>query len=596
MHRINAIAAHFCSTPSSSPVSILQRYLVHDNHELRESITDFLKDDIYRQNYELSLSEYRELTLRRIRKFIEARFFSVRDYVENPRKFMAVMEMISLADFSMGIKTGVHFTLCGGSICRLGTKKHHDAYLDKMDSFELPGSYCMTELGHGSNVAGLETTATYDSATREFIIHTPSNTASKFWIGGAGLHGKITVVFAQLSVSGVSKGVHAFVMRIRDDKMRPMPGVTIKDIGHKMGLNGIDNGQLWFNQVRISRDALLDRFCSIDDAGGYHSPISNDAQRFGMMIGGLTTGRMLIAQGCIDAMKLGLCIAIRFGADRPQFGEKRVLEYSSYQRAIIPSLADAYALHIAMGNLKEIVTGPLDEPLKTKVVHIVSSGLKAAASWTAIKVLQRCRECCGGLGYHSSNKIPELIADTNITATFEGSNPVLMQQVARALMEQYRDNTGFADNNASVPLSLSPKHLLYLMNQRENKLVHTALAAQSAKKLRDMALVEIGWANVEKLCMTWLIKASKRAPPEARGLLDKMVLLFGASKVEKKIGFYMGCGLMSHDEGNAITEMVDNLCEDLCKNDARDALDLCSAFGIPDHLIQAPIAFDWRKM
>jgi len=594
MHRVQVIASHLNGkSPASDAVQALQRFLCHDNYELRAKIIEFLRDDIYRQNYDLSLGEYRELTLRRIRKLIDARFFSVRDYVRDPRKFMAGMETLSFADFSMGIKTGVHFTLCGGSICRLGTKKHHDAYLDKMDSFELPGSYCMTELGHGSNVAGLETTATYDPTTREFIINTPTNTASKYWIGGAGLHGKLTVVFAQLSVSCVSKGVHAFVMRIRDDEMRPMPGVTIKDIGHKMGLNGIDNGQLWFKDVRIPRDALLDRFCSIDDAGTYQSPIPNDAQRFGMMIGGLTTGRMLIAQGCIDAMKMGLCIAIRFGADRPQFGEKRVLEYSSYQRAIIPALSDAFALHIAMGNLKDIVTGPLDEPLKTKVVHIVSSGLKAAASWTAIKVLQRCRECCGGLGYHSANKIPELIADTNITATFEGSNPVLMQQVARALMEQLKDVPPEPmPPTASTTSPLTPKYLLALMNQRENKLVHAAIAAQAAKKLRDMALVEIGWANIEKLCMMWLMKAANRAPPAARPLLDKMVLLFGASKVEKKMGFYYACGL----NVESVTNVVDRLCEDLCSNNARDALDSCAAFGIPDHLLQAPIAFDWRKM
>ena len=63
----------------------------------------------------------------------------------------------------------------------------------------------MTELGHGSNVAGIETTASYDARTKEFVLDTPTNDASKYWIGGAGQHGKLSAVFAQLTVGGVPR-------------------------------------------------------------------------------------------------------------------------------------------------------------------------------------------------------------------------------------------------------------------------------------------------------------------------------------------------------------------------------------------------------
>jgi acyl-CoA oxidase len=149
----------------------------------------------------------------------------------------------------------VHFTLCGGTVAKLGTERHHREILPKMDTLELPGCFGMTELGHGSNVFGIETTAVYDRSTGEFVINTPNNAASKFWIGGAAHTAKICAVFAQLTVEGPDgssrwEGPHVFVVRLRDDSGNVMPGVRIADNGPKQGLNGVDNGQIWFHKVR----------------------------------------------------------------------------------------------------------------------------------------------------------------------------------------------------------------------------------------------------------------------------------------------------------------------------------------------------------
>ncbi|KAF5840852.1 acyl-CoA dehydrogenase/oxidase [Dunaliella salina] len=247
----------------------LHMFLSHGNEELRREIQEFLRDPLYRYNGYLSLPEFRELTLQRLKKYVAQGFFRARDYMDDPLKFMTALESLTICDYSMTIKAGVHFTLCGGTLCKLGTAKHHDSLLPLLDTLDLTGSFAMTELGHGSNVMGIETTATYDASTQEFVINTPSNEASKVWIGGAGQHGKLTVVFAQLRTNGNWEGVHAFAVRIRDDQLNAVQGVRIKDMGPKQGLNGVDNGQIWFSNLRVPRDALLDKFGTVEPDGTY---------------------------------------------------------------------------------------------------------------------------------------------------------------------------------------------------------------------------------------------------------------------------------------------------------------------------------------
>ncbi|KXZ54879.1 hypothetical protein GPECTOR_4g951 [Gonium pectorale] len=309
----------------------MQDFLVHDNKELRAAIYEFLKDDLYRPNHYQSMMDFREQTLQRLKKFVAQKFFSVRDYINDPRRFIAALECLMYADYSLAIKAGVHFTLCGGTIAKLGTAYHHAKYLPGVDDLSLPGCFGMTELGHGSNVMGIETTAVYDKAAQQFVIHTPTDEASKYWIGGSGQHGKICAVFAQLTVGGQWQGPHVFVVRIRDDAGRLMPGVRIQDMGPKMGLNGVDNGRIWFDGVRVAREDMLDAFASVSPDGTYSSSIPSVSQRFGTVVGGLTTGRVLIASGGVDGAKMALAIAIRYGVSRTQFGDKPIMEYMTHQ-------------------------------------------------------------------------------------------------------------------------------------------------------------------------------------------------------------------------------------------------------------------------
>ncbi len=146
-------------------------------------------------------------------------------------QYLAAMEMLSHHDLSLAIKFGVQFGLFGGSILMLGTACHHQKYLPDVGALSLPGCFAMTELGHGSNARNIETQAVYDRETQEFIIHTPTESARKEYIGNAARHGRLAAVFAQLEIDGESYGVTPFLAPIRDEAGQRLPGVRIEDNG-----------------------------------------------------------------------------------------------------------------------------------------------------------------------------------------------------------------------------------------------------------------------------------------------------------------------------------------------------------------------------
>src|SRR5918999_1021535 len=179
---------------------------------------------------------------------------------------VAAFETLAYGDLSVLVKVGVQFGLFGGAILQLGTQRHHDAYLADLITGRTLGCFAMTETGHGSNVQALGTVATYDLATQEYVIETRGEEAAKDYIGNAAAHAELAVVFAQLEVGGRSEGVHAFVVPIRADG-EVVAGVWIEDDGQKMGLNGVDNGRIWFDGVRVPRTALLNQFADVTPSG-----------------------------------------------------------------------------------------------------------------------------------------------------------------------------------------------------------------------------------------------------------------------------------------------------------------------------------------
>ena len=356
-----------------------------------------------------------------------------------------------MSDLSLMVKAGVQWGLFGGAIENLGTERHHKAYVQKIIDLELLGCFAMTETGHGSDVQALETTATYDPATQEFVIDSPTRTSRKDYIGGAAETARVAAVFAQLiTPDGEGHGVHCLVVPIRDDEGNDLPGVTTSDCHYKGGLPGVDNGRIQFDHVRVPRENLLNKYADVAEDGTYSSPIENPGRRFFTMLGTLIRGRVTVGGSAAAAARVALDIATRYALERRQFeapgddNEVLIMDYLVHQRRLFPLIAQSYALQFAQNELvakcHELQTSDDPDAEEQRELESRAAGLKAANTWHATRAIQEAREACGGAGYLAENRLIALKADTDVFTTFEGDNHVLTQLVAKELLTAYADD------------------------------------------------------------------------------------------------------------------------------------------------------------
>jgi acyl-CoA oxidase len=415
--------------------------------------------------------------------------------------FSAVFEELGHGDLSLLVKVGVQWGLYGGAIFALGTARHH-ARLAAIASGDELGCFAMSEVGHGSNVAAIETIARYDHATRELEIHTPGESARKEWIGGAAHDARWGVVFAQLEVGGERHGVHAMLVPIRTTTGDSVAGVRTGDSGHKMGLNGVDNGRLWFEHVRVPVANLLDRFASIDNDGHYASPIASPDRRFFTMLGTLIGGRVSVGAGAVSAARAALAIAVRYAEARRQFGaegERRLLDYPTHRRRLLPHVAETVVLRVAFGELRrrhaEAFTGELGD---TRELEALAAALKVYASARAVEAVQAAREACGGQGYLSANRIPELRTGVDIFTTFEGDNTVLAQLAGKAMLGAYRKQLATGGNRAVLRAVARRVGSVLGVRRAGSEPVRDRGWQLSAFRFREEHLVETCAARIKK--------------------------------------------------------------------------------------------------
>ena len=616
--------------------------------DTRREAREMVKDPALWRVDGLSMADHRERVLEQLR-IVVANAGSRRAYPkeyggldDNGANVSAYLELV-LADPSLQVKAGVQWGLFGSAIHHLGTKPHHDKWLRDVMNLDLPGAFAMTETGHGSDVAAVGTTATYDPDTEEFVIHTPFRGAWKDYLGNAALHGRAATVFAQLISGGVNYGVHCFFVPLRDDNGEFLPGVGGEDDGVKGGLNGIDNGRLHFDHVRIPRENLLNRYGDVAPDGTYSSPIASPGRRFFTMLGALVQGRVCLDGAATNATAAALTIAVTYGNQRRQFDsgtgtdEVVLMDYARHQRRLLPRLATTYAQSFAGDELIKkfdgVFSGREDTPEEREDLETLAAALKALSTWNALDTIQEAREACGGAGYLAENRLVGLRADLDIYATFEGDNNVLLQLVGKRLLSDFAKQfkgadaaalarfavgqtagkvfhgaglrrlgqtvTDFGSTARSVELGLRADQQHDLLSARVQQMV-----ADIAGRLRPAAkmspadaaalfnenqseLIEAARAHGELLQWEAFTDGVNRAADDGtRQVLTWLRDLFGLSLIEKHLAWHLIHGRLSTQRGAAVSRYIDRLCARLRPH----SQDLVDAFGFaPEHL-RAPIA------
>ncbi len=638
-------AAHSADR-SSAVVSDLQQVLDGNFPEARENMRAMLSDQRFLPRVDLDLDASRDDITGKLQDVLatglpQAAFRVNQGGTGETGKCLTSIEMLGHVDLSLMVKSGVQWGLFGGAVGNLGTERHQQMVEDLIHLRAL-GCFAMTERGHGSDVQSLETTATYDAATQEFVINSPTVASEKHYIGNAGRDGRWAAVFCQLYTPGVaeSHGVHCVLVRIREEDGTPMPGVRIGDHGYKGGLKGVDNGTLAFENVRVPREALLNRFGDVDENGTYSSPIENPNRRFFTMLGALVRGRVTVGAAAGAAARSALAVATTYANHRRQFSpdaslpETRLIEYRQHRLRLIPRIARAYGLQLAtnvlISRVAELDALGLDPTNLSKEqqdnqreVEAHAAALKAVITTHATDTIQEMREACGGAGYMSENLLTTWKADSDIFTTFEGDNVVMLQLAAKELMTGFAKEIGsfstvemvrFGLDNFSSMLRRStaadrivqnlrdafsdseesslfdPAYQLKLLTERENRLMLSlakrlrpakklpiAEAAKVVDKAQDHMLA-VAKAHVDRIVYEAMLDAeSKLNTEDGRRVFEQVRDVFFMDLITTHAAWYLEQGLLSGTRTRTARAALNDLVDSL----GPWSQELVDAFGVP---------------
>ncbi|CAE7824648.1 ACOX1 [Symbiodinium sp. CCMP2592] len=495
-------------------------------------------------------------------------------------------------------------------------------WLPRAEAWEVVGCYAQTELGHGSNVRGLETTATYLEETDEIEIHSPSLTSTKWWPGALGRTANHAVVYARLIVAGKDLGIHNFMVQIRDlQTHEPLPGVQVGDIGPKIGYNNQDNGFCRFSHVRIPRTNMAMRHATLDRTGQYSSRKERRAASYSAM----TKVRVEIAMGSGHVLSKACAIAIRYSAVRHQGftgkgdgSEMCVLDYTMQQQRLLPLLATAYAFHFGGATMQELLARRDAEAL-----HVASSGLKALCSRITGDGIETCRRACGGHGYLDASGLPQMLGTVLQNVTVEGENFMIAQQTTRGLLKLVSsaapstlpfnawegDHTAYLRSSSAEALRCDARTAQDFLSSRIQSEAFCQRAAWAVTDLKrqldaaqaDGASYQDAWNGAcpdvirasEAHCFYVLVRSfwaaieylRARVAPALAAVLENCCHLFSLWWMQEGIGDFLQSGYLTAQQAGLLRSAVRRLLPVL----RADAVPLVDAWAHSDHSLNSAL-------
>ncbi|KAG7402328.1 hypothetical protein PHYBOEH_000036 [Phytophthora boehmeriae] len=527
-----------------------------------------------------------------------------------------VLQTFTSCPSSTALHTGMFFKNLG----LLFTDDQQSKWMAMAKQWRMVGCYAQTELGHGSNVRGLETTATYIPATDEFEIHSPTLTSMKWWPGALARTANFAVVYARLLLHGKDYGVHNFMVQLRDlETHEPMRGVKLGDVGPKIGFNNVDNGYCKFHQVRIPREQMGMRVSMVTREGKYvkNSGVPQEVLYFTMLQTRMTYVRssgLALGKACTISIRYSAVRKQGYDANNPNSKEElSVLDYQTQQYRLLPLLAAAYAI-VLTGNQVDSFSLVLADQIKRgdlsklQVGHAMSCGLKVLTSDLACNGIETCRRACGGHGYLLSSGLPILLGDILQTVTAEGENFVLSQQTARALLKIHDQFRSGAD---------LPEEMQFMANIGKSRYTQTRdkqqwlgldtyveifqqrflhLLNNLVSKMSSAPSIAAGIQNNSMLCYklanayTYVVLvnnfvASVRSSTALLPVLQPLCQLFALTQLEANAGEFMESGCVFPNEMPIIRANI----EELLKLIRPHAVTLVDGFNFSDHLLNSTL-------
>ncbi|RVE50662.1 hypothetical protein evm_004694 [Chilo suppressalis] len=522
-----------------------------------------------------------------------------------------------------GSPLALHYMMFMPAILSLATTEQQEYWLSKAWDCKIIGSYAQTELGHGTFIRGLETIATYDATTKEFVLHSPTITSYKWWPGGIGHTANYSIVVAQLYTKGECHGIHWFMVQVRDEETHEtVPGIKLGDIGPKMGLQPVNNGFLGFEHVRIPRSHMLMKHAQVLEDGTY---VKSSNQK--LLYAAMVFVRVLILSDMVNHLSKAVTIATRYSAVRRQTPvikggpELQILDYATHQHKLFINIASTYAIRIVANKQWEIYYKVNDEVAngnctRLAELHALACCLKAVGTSDAASGVERMRRACGGQGYLQSSYLPQLGAFTAAACTYEGDNTVLLLQTARFLVKTWQqiDSSSLTPTVAYMRPASAARYLDRWENSVEGiihglqvvavkkiagcvtvmeKRVQSGMALEDAWNMTSVQLEAAAEAHCRVILVTfffegiseWLAKAS----PPLRHVLQLLLELYAVYWALEKMVDLMKYTCISGDDAEALQSRYEQLLSSLRPH----AVPLVDALGIRDELLQSTLgAYD----
>lgn len=278
-----------------------------------------------------------------------------------------------------------------------GSEEQKSKYLGKLTSAPIFASYCTTEPGAGSDVAGLQTRFT--QVGDDYVIN-----GEKCWITNASL-ASFYVVFATSDATKRHKGIAAFIVD------RDTPGLRVGKHEDKLGQRASDTAAVHFEDVRVHKTQLL-----APEGSGFKLAMETFNQTR-PDIAAMATG---LQQRCLEE-------CVRYAKERKTFGVV-IGEHQLVQAMLAEMKIRVEATRLLYQRAALSLDSGNANPVESAIAKAFGADAAMQTATDAVQVF-------GGNGYVRDYPVEKLFRDAKLLQIYEGTSQIQRVVIAKSLLK-----------------------------------------------------------------------------------------------------------------------------------------------------------------